>query len=72
MRIEGSSVLITFAASYWRGVAPAGEDYGWRLVCFIPPSDGSVECDDEANVIVIEAERAADRAEAVDAVNKLG
>lgn len=63
MRVEGSSVLVTFSASYWTGIAPAGEDYGWRLVCFT--SDSS----DHAKASVAEADRAADRAEAVDAVN---
>lgn len=71
MRVDGCSVLITFAASYWRGVAPAGEDYGWRLVCFAPPCPGA-SGDEEANAMVVEAGRAADRAEAVDAVNGLG
>ncbi|CAN0543532.1 unnamed protein product, partial [Ectocarpus sp. 12 AP-2014] len=66
MRVQGSSVLVTFSASYWTGVAPAGEDYGWRLVCF--PADD----DDQAKALVSDAERAADRAEAVDAVNTHG
>ncbi|CAN0353572.1 unnamed protein product, partial [Ectocarpus sp. 12 AP-2014] len=66
MRVQGSSVLVTFSASYWTGVAPAGEDHGWRLVCF--PADD----DDQAKALVSEAERAADRAEAVDAVNTHG
>lgn len=66
MRVQGSSVLVTFSASYWTGVAPAGEDYGWRLVCF------AADDDDHAKALVSEAERAADRAEAVDAVNTHG
>ncbi|CBJ48393.1 Chain A, Crystal Structure Of The Bard1 Ankyrin Repeat Domain And Its Functional Consequences pdb/3C5R/B Chain B, Crystal Structure Of The Bard1 Ankyrin Repeat Domain And Its Functional Consequences [Ectocarpus siliculosus] len=66
MRVQGSSVLVTFSASYWTGVAPAGEDYGWRLVCF------TADDDDHAKALVSEAERAADRAEAVDAVNTHG
>lgn len=77
MRVEGSSVLVTFAVSYWRGVAPAGEDYGWRLVCFAAGGSGIVggggsATMDEANALVVDAEKAADRAEAVDAVNALG
>lgn len=71
LRVDGPNILITFTASYWRGVAPAGEDYGWRLVCFNTPS-GGIASDDEAKDTVIEAQRAADRAEAVDAVNGLG
>ncbi|CAM9855573.1 unnamed protein product, partial [Hapterophycus canaliculatus] len=63
MRVEGSSMLVTFSASYWTGVAPAGEDYGWRLVCF------SAKSSEDAKALVQEAHRAADRAEAVDAVN---
>ncbi len=63
MRVEGSSVLVTFSASYWAGVAPPGEDYGWRMVCF---TAGDV---DEARALVAQAEKAADRAAAVDAVN---
>ncbi|CAM9625890.1 unnamed protein product [Ectocarpus fasciculatus] len=66
MRMQGSSVLVTFSASYWTGVAPAGEDYGWRLVCF------TADDDDHAKALVAAAERAADRAEAVDAVNTHG
>lgn len=66
MRVEGSSVLVLFSASYWRGAAPAGEDYGWRLVCFTAPTD------EKAQALVTEAERAADRVEAVDAVNIFG
>lgn len=68
MCIKGSSVLVTFAASYWRGVAPAGENYGWRLVCFTA-GGGTI---DDAKSLVAEAEKAADRAEAVDAFNVLG
>lgn len=56
-------MLVTFSASYWTGIAPAGEDYGWRLVCFAADSS------DHAKASVTEAYRAADRAEAVDAVN---
>ncbi|CAN0013863.1 unnamed protein product [Scytosiphon promiscuus] len=63
MRVEGSSVLVTFSASYWTGIAPAGEDYGWRLACFAADSS------DHAKASVVEAGKAADRAEAVDAVN---
>lgn len=63
MRVEGPSVLVTFSASYWTGVAPAEKDYGWRLVCF------TANDSDDAKALVAEAERAADRAEAVDAVN---
>ena len=66
MRVEGSSVLVTFSASYWTGVATAGEDYGWRLVCF------SARDDDDAKAAVELAEIAADRAAAVDAVNISG
>lgn len=68
MLVEGSSVLVTFSASYWGGVGPAGEDYGWRLVCFT--TDGGTS--NEAEALVGETKRAADRAEAVDAVNILG
>ena len=68
-RINGSSVHITFSASYWRGLAPAGQDYGWRLVCFTADGEGT---SDDAKSLVVEAERAADRAQAVDAVNVLG
>ena len=68
-RVEGSSVLVTFSASYWRGVAPAGEDYGWRLVCFTAGGDAT---SDDAKSLILDAERAADRAQAVDAVNVLG
>lgn len=68
MRVQGSSVLVTFSASYWRGVAPAGEDYGWRLVCFTT-SSGTI---DDAKALVAEADKAADRAEAVDAFNVMG
>lgn len=63
MRVEGPSVLVTFTASYWTGVAPAAQDYGWRLVCF------AANDSDDAKALVVEAEKAADRAEAVDAVN---
>lgn len=63
MRVDGPSVLVTFTASYWTGVAPAAQDYGWRLVCF------AANDKDDAKALVAEAERAADRAEAVDAVN---
>eukprot|EP00903_Cladosiphon_okamuranus_P008728 g8360.t1 len=66
MRVEGSSLLITFSASYWTGVATAGEDYGWRLVCF------TAKDSDDAKASVDLAESAADRAAAVDAVNVSG
>lgn len=66
LRVEGSSVLVTFSASYWTGVATAGEDYGWRMVCF------TAEDSDDAKASVDLAERAADRAAAVDAVNVSG
>lgn len=68
MRVDGSSILVTFSASYWRGVATAGEDYGWRLICFTVDS-GKVE---DAQALIAEAGRAADREEAVEAVNVLG
>lgn len=68
MRVKGSSVVVTFSASYWRGIAPAGEDYGWRLVCFTA-GGGTI---DDAKALVAEAEKAADRAEAVDSFNVLG
>lgn len=66
MRVDGPSVLVTFSASYWTGVATAGEDYGWRLVCF------TARDSDDAAASVTLAERAADRATAVDAVNVSG
>lgn len=66
MRVEGSSVLVTFSVSYWTGVATAGEDYGWRLVCFAARNS------DDAKASVDLAERAADRAAVVDAVNISG
>lgn len=62
-------MLVTFSASYWRGVAPAGEDYGWRLVCFSADHGGT---SDDAQSMIVDAKRAADRAQAVDAVNMLG
>lgn len=116
-------MLITFSASYWRGPAPAGEDFGWRCVCFTATTasadntaaaavavalgadargvvesednstetingdsnesknddmnkninnDKNSEVDDDGSRIVAEAARAADRAEAVDAINVLG
>lgn len=68
MRVDGSSILVTFSASYWQGVAIAGEDYGWRLVCFTVDS-GKVE---DAQTLIAESGRAADHEEAVDAVNVLG
>lgn len=66
MRVEGSSVLVTFSASYWTGVATAGQDYGWRLVCF------TAKDSDDAKASVDLANKAADRAAAVDAVNVSG
>lgn len=86
LRVDGSSVLVIFSASYWRGVAAAGEDYGWRFVCFTSPSDADAtrrndgddgEMDDVAgdagaSAVVEAAEKAADRAEAVDAMNAFG
>lgn len=112
-------MLITFSASYWRGAAPAGEDFGWRCVCFMATrastditaaaalgadargvvvskddsaetnngdnsdsknghinennnNDKNNEANDGGSRIVAEAERAADRAEAVDAISVLG
>lgn len=66
MRVEGSSVLVTFSASYWTGVATAGQDYGWRLVCF------TAKDSDDAKASVDLANKAADRAAVVDAVNVSG
>eukprot|EP00752_Nemacystus_decipiens_P006514 g5866.t1 len=66
MRVEGSSVLVMFSASYWAGGSTAGQDYGWRLVCF------TAKDDDDAKASVDLAKKAADRAAAVDAVNDCG
>lgn len=65
--MEGSSVLVTFSASYWPGLSPAGEDYGWRLVCYTADGRGH-----DAAALVADSERAADRSKAVDAFNALG
>ncbi|CAN0351530.1 unnamed protein product, partial [Discosporangium mesarthrocarpum] len=73
----GDTVVITFSANHWKGMAPAGEDHGWRLVCFVGEAGDREGEEGEGGEgpgarLVEEATRAADRAEAVDARNALG